>query len=239
MGVFYSTSLRRLPEGMVTQFQRWLFENTTLPSLIQLGDFLNREADFLPVAREAPAGVSRERRLPSELPSVSRDFPSSPPEADGSSSSQCLAVIVAEVESQLKRLPVEERSSFVFEKRLCFNCLKAGHSAQRCWSRQRYCTCNGDTTRYCTSTAALHRSVIRPTRQLLPWQKTATTIMHGIKILFLSWDIEKSSLIPLRCSDARSRGKPRHRANLVILRDKSSVLILCIIVVAVFFFWSR
>ena len=39
------------------------------------------------------------------------------------------------------------------------------------------------------------------------------------------------------CSDARSRGKLRHRANLVILRDKNSVLILCIIPVAVFFFF--
>ena len=43
------------------------------------------------------------------------------------------------------------------------------------------------------------------------------------------------------CSDARSRGKPRHRANLLImlimliLRDKNSVLILCIILVAVSF----
>ena len=66
-------------------------------------------------------------------------------------------------------------------------------------------------------------------------KKTATTIMHKIRTLFLSRDIEKSSLIALRCSDARSRGKPRHRANLVILRDKNSVLILCIIVVAGFF----
>ena len=44
----------------------------------------------------------------------------------------------------------------------------------------------------------------------------------------------------LVCSDARSRGQPRQRANLLImliLRDKNSVLILCIIVVAVFFFW--
>ena len=40
-------------------------------------------------------------------------------------------------------------------------------------------------------------------------------------------------------SDARSRGQLRQRANLLImliLRDKNSVLILCIIVVAVFFF---
>ena len=40
------------------------------------------------------------------------------------------------------------------------------------------------------------------------------------------------------CSDARSRGQPCHCANLpimLILRDKNSVLILCIIVVAVFF----
>ena len=68
-------------------------------------------------------------------------------------------------------------------------------------------------------------------------KKTATTIMHKIRTLFLSWDIEKSSLIGLWCSDARSRGKPRHRASLVILRDKNSVVILCTIVVAVFFFF--
>ena len=94
------------------------------------------------VAREATAGLSSERRLRSGLPNVSRDFPSSPPEADGPSSSQCLAVVVAEVENQLKQLPVEERSSFAFEKRLCFNCLKPGHLARRCRSRQRCETCN-------------------------------------------------------------------------------------------------
>ena len=58
--------------------------------------------------------------------------------------------------------------------------------------------------------------------------------MHIIRTLFLSWDIEKSSLIALQCSDARSRGKPRHPANLLISHDKNSVLIICIIVVAVF-----
>ena len=60
-------------------------------------------------------------------------------------------------------------------------------------------------------------------------KKTATTIMHKIRTLFQSWNIEKSSLITLRSSDARSRGKQSHRANLVILRDKNSVWILCII----------
>ena len=61
--------------------------------------------------------------------------------------------------------------------------------------------------------------------------------MHKIKTLFLSWDIEKSSLIALQCSDARSHGQSRHRANLVILRDQNSVLILRITQVAVFFIW--
>ena len=42
-------------------------------------------------------------------------------------------------------------------------------------------------------------------RKLLPWtkKKTATTIMHKIRTLFLSWDIEKSSLIALRCAAMR------------------------------------
>ena len=67
-------------------------------------------------------------------------------------------------------------------------------------------------------------------------KKTATWITHKIKTLFLSWDIEKSSLIALQCSDARSHGQSRHRANLVILRDRNSVLFLHITQVAVFLF---
>ena len=71
-------------------------------------------------------------------------------------------------------------------------------------------------------------------------KKTATTIMHKIRTLFLSWDIEKSSLIALRCAAMRevAASRARDRANLLImliLRDKNSVLILCIIVVVVFF----
>ena len=184
-GILYSTSLRRLPEGLVTQFQRWLFENSKPPSLIQLRDFLNREAEFLTVAQEATAGLSSERRLRSGLPNVSRDFPSSPPEADGPSSSQCLAVVVAEVENQLKQLTVEERSSFVFEKRLCFNCLKPGHSARRCRSRQRCATCNWR-----------HHSLLHVDRSVPPrshpthsatnsLEVMSSSVTHGESVVFL------------------------------------------------------
>ena len=51
--------------------------------------------------------------------------------------------------------------------------------------------------------------------------------MHKIRTLFLSWCVKKSSLIALRWSDARSLGQPRTGANLVILRDENTVLILC------------
>ena len=68
--------------------------------------------------------------------------------------------------------------------------------------------------------------------------------MHKIRTLFLSWDIEKSSLIALRCAAMRqvAASHVHHRANLLMmlmLRDKNSVLILCIIVVAVFFFFGQ
>ena len=55
--------------------------------------------------------------------------------------------------------------------------------------------------------------------------------MHKIRTLFLSWDIEKSSLIALRCAAMRKVAAGRARANLLImlimliLRDKNSVLI--------------
>ena len=75
-------------------------------------------------------------------------------------------------------------------------------------------------------------------------KKSATWIMHKIRTLFLPWDTEKSCLTALRCNDARSRATGL--ANLVIKwRDKNSVLIWCIIQVAIFFgqcsidVWSR
>ena len=67
-------------------------------------------------------------------------------------------------------------------------------------------------------------------------KKTATTIMHKIRTLFLSRNITRL---------AQWRGLPRLRASLhwsaikldfSISHDRNSVLILCIIVVAVFFF---
>ena len=84
--------------------------------------------------------------------------------------------------------------------------------------------------------------IILASRELpvLPWpkkKKTATTIMHKIRTLFLSHNITRL---------ARWRGLPRLRAslhrsavklNFLISHDRNSVLILCIILVAVFFFF--
>ena len=70
-------------------------------------------------------------------------------------------------------------------------------------------------------------------------KKTATTIMHKIRTLFLSRNITRL---------AQWRGLPRlcaslHRSaiklDFSISHDRNSVLILCIIVVAVFFFFGQ
>ena len=78
--------------------------------------------------------------------------------------------------------------------------------------------------------------------QLLPWPKKNGHLNDAeIRTLFLSWNIEKSSLISQRCGDARSHATgievmfTRHH---MILRDKNSVLILCIIQVVNFFFFG-
>ena len=56
-----------------------------------------------------------------------------------------------------------------------------------------------------TGTGAPEHAYYCSTTVVLPWtkKKTATTIMHKIRTLFLSWDIEKSSLIALRCATMR------------------------------------
>ena len=74
-----------------------------------------------------------------------------------------------------------------------------------------YCltTQTRDTILHCSScynvSSVLFSSTMSDcTLWLLPWPKeTATTIMHKIRTLFLSWDIEKWSLIALRCAAMR------------------------------------
>ena len=51
--VLYSTVLKKLPESLVTQYQRYLFEQKKSPSLCMLRDWLNLESEFQVVAHES------------------------------------------------------------------------------------------------------------------------------------------------------------------------------------------
>ena len=100
------------------------------------------------------------------------------------------------VDHQLrKRSQVFEEKEL--DKHSAVRSCQAGGSGEGEWSRQ----------------LALHEACFGV--QVLPWpKKTATTIMHKIKTLFLSWDIKKSSLIALRC--AAMRGVAASRATVPI-----------------------
>ena len=66
-GVLYAAALRKLPERLITQYQRWLHGKGGTPSVAMLKEFLNLESEFQTPAHEAASGLKRSpRRAPTK-----------------------------------------------------------------------------------------------------------------------------------------------------------------------------
>ena len=63
-GLLYTTVLKKIPESLGTQFQRWLHKSGREPSLLQLQIWLNREAEFQTVAHESACGLKDDTSKP-------------------------------------------------------------------------------------------------------------------------------------------------------------------------------
>jgi len=57
-GAFYFKLLKKLPECMIRDYQRWLFENRRREDVDSLKDWLNQESEFLMIASETVQGLS-------------------------------------------------------------------------------------------------------------------------------------------------------------------------------------
>ena len=64
-GTFYMTLLRKLSEQLLTQYQRWLFDNRRRENVLALLEWASQEAEFLTRATETVRGLApRHRQKP-------------------------------------------------------------------------------------------------------------------------------------------------------------------------------
>ena len=83
------------------------------------------------------AAHGRQKKITSRI----GDDPEKPIEAARDSSMQAWRVSVEDTLSLLRKLPTSQRRTYVLEKKLCFNCLKAGHHGKVCRSPKRCDKC--------------------------------------------------------------------------------------------------
>ena len=122
--MLYVAALRKLPERLITQYQRWLHGKGGTPSVAMLKEWLNLESEFQTPAHEAASGLKRSpRRAPTK---------SDMEDAGSVSTGQCLIVSAKEATRALSALKEDERRDYVRKHKLCFNCLSSKHRARQC-----------------------------------------------------------------------------------------------------------
>ena len=101
---------------------------------------LERKAYKMKMVEFLEAGVSfqsaHEQKVKSTTKSATSQYSVSKP------TSSCLTVNVKESEKKLASTPMGQRREYVMEQRLCWNCLKPGHRAGKCFSKPACNQCN-------------------------------------------------------------------------------------------------
>ena len=163
-GTFYMTLLRKLSEQLLTQYQRWLFDNRRRENVLALLEWASQEAEFLTRAKETVRGLAPrhsqkpQRQLRSHTGSQRQTYVVNG-DPKTSKCPICLGGHVIwhctgfEAMDNSKRWAATRRAS------LCFRCLGLGHRGHEC-RRGWMCGVNG-----CRDThhRLLHSNVAKPT----------------------------------------------------------------------------
>jgi len=156
-GTFYNVLVKKLDEKLITQYQRWVHENSKSEKVETLYNWASLEAEFLTIAAETASHHS-----------------TAPPRAAGKPASKHSSSASYAVESEFKRKCVmcdkdhgiwdcdafkrqspADRWQTATSHRLCYRCLFGGHRGNDC-KRFRACGVDG-----CKAThhSLLHREV--------------------------------------------------------------------------------
>lgn len=141
-GTLYLKLQRKMPETMLTRYNRWIFENREDESVQTLRKWLNQEAKYYVAAAETVHGLSGEKwKSPKNNPNTHFTSDRNPQSktkickvcSDNHDIWNC---------SIFKQLSAAQRWNKAKELKLCFRCLGSGHSGSTC-NRMKVCGIQG------------------------------------------------------------------------------------------------
>ena len=162
-GSLYVKLLKKLPETLLTQYNRWIFENRRRECVETLKTWVIQEAEFYTVARETVHGVSSDRRS-----SGSRGFAGEKKTFFGATEDRQQVnhfqlgksgVTLGKYGKQrlckvcngrhgvwacdaFRNMDIQQRWNMAKQFKLCFQCLGDDHSGSQC-TRSRVCAIHG------------------------------------------------------------------------------------------------
>ena len=160
---FYQSLQQKLPESLLTQYQRWVFEQGKPDSVESLKTWVCREAEFQAIATETIKGLganhqdspsSTRRREPARPHRRTHFTANKQPSAAPRPCGVCHGSHGAWACPTLQKLDCDGRWEHANQAGLCFRCLGSGHIGTAC-RNTRPCGING-----CTRThhRLLHRA---------------------------------------------------------------------------------
>ena len=135
-GTLQISLCKKLNEGMLAQYHRWIFENHRWESVETLKEFVLQEAEFQTVASETIRGVtSSNRNVHSRRNRSEKAFFGNAQESEIQKYRPCKVCKGHHGVwrcDKFKDLPVQERWNTAKRLKLCFRCLGGGHRGHVC-----------------------------------------------------------------------------------------------------------
>ena len=135
-GSLYVKLQRKLPETMLTNYHRWLYENDKFESVVTLRDWVIMEAEFHIIAAETIKGISGAVDDPGKQKGRSMHT-----NRDKDTKRKCRICDESHGAwacSVFKSLDASRRWQLAKEKKLCYCCLADNHMSKEC-PRRRLC----------------------------------------------------------------------------------------------------
>ncbi|XP_064629276.1 uncharacterized protein LOC135488565 [Lineus longissimus] len=148
--LLYSVMMRKMTEGMLTSYQRWVHENNFDESIYALRKFVLREAEYRTVAYEAIHGVGAENQEPKSdsndrsrqsnryRESTNRAHFTGTPRNNNNNCELCDQTHGIWACDVFKRLEINKRWEKAKHLALCYRCLGRNHLGSKC-ERTREC----------------------------------------------------------------------------------------------------
>ncbi|XP_053395846.1 uncharacterized protein LOC128555994 [Mercenaria mercenaria] len=141
-GALYLRLLKKLPETMLTRYNRWLYESKEDESVQTLRKWFNQEAKYYVAVAETVHGLSGDKWKPSR-PQVATHFVNN----KKSQGSQKVCKVCFDNHDVwncyvFKQLSPSQRLEKAKDLKLCFRCLGNGHAGSTC-NRMKVCGIQG------------------------------------------------------------------------------------------------